>query len=187
MSSEEIASLKETLNSLRNKILSIRKMCEDTNFQQDEAHLLLNEGLLDLIEIKKLNESIQLNSEKCKEDCNQNKINVGKENLNLQKQQYHLDLINNEIYSNKHLPKSLQIEKVIKDEMLDNDIKLEKFNEILLGRKRLNTQLNELIKEKDKNKAELKSKENSVKDIPKYIEAIENNASKAKNLFIENK
>ena len=158
MSSEEITSLKETLHSLRDKILSIRKMCEDTNFQQNEAHLLLNEGLLDLIEIKKLNESIQLNSEKSKEDCNNNKINVGKENLNLQKQQYHLDLIKNEIYNNKHLPKSSQIEKVKKDEMLENEVNLEKFNEILLGRKRLNTKLIELIEEKNKNKAELKKK-----------------------------
>ena len=80
-------------------------MCEGAaDFKQNEANLLLNEGLYDLIEIKNLNAKIQINCENKKEEYEQVKDNVGKDNLNLQKYEYHLNLIKNDINTNKQLP-----------------------------------------------------------------------------------
>ena len=90
--------LLNVLNSFRKKILTIRKMCEEaTDFKQNEASSLLNEGIYDLIEIKNLNSKIQLNCENKKEENEQIKDNIGKETLDLKKYEYHLDLIKNVI------------------------------------------------------------------------------------------
>ena len=135
-------------------------MCEGAaDFKQNAANILLNEGIYDLIEIKNLNAKIQINCENKKEEYEQIKDNLGKENLNLKKYEYHLDLINNDIYTNKQL----------------------------LGRKRLSNKLNELKEEKKKNENELKSKQNYIKDIPKYLESIEKETNKTKKLFNESK
>ena len=179
-----------TLNSFRTKILAIRKMCEGAaDFKQNEANSLLNEGLYDLIQIKNLNSKIQINCENKKEESEEIKDNLGKENLNLKKFEYHLDLINNNIYTNKQLPNFPESAKVKKEDNINDDnIKLEEvFKKLLLGRKRLNDTLNELKEEKKKNESELKLKQNYIKDIPKYLESIEKETNKAKKLFNEGK
>ena len=180
--------LLSTLNSFRTKILAIRKMCEG-DFKTNEANSLLNEGLYDLIQIKKLNSKIQINCENKKEESEQIKENFGKENLNLKKFEYHLDLINNDIFTNKQLPyfpESIKVKK--EDNIIDDNIKLDEvFKNLLLGRKRLNTSLNELKEEKKKNENELKLKQNYIKDIPKYLESIEKETNKTKKLFNEGK
>ena len=182
--------LLSTLNSFRTKILAIRKMCEGAgDFKQIEANSLLNEGLYDLIQIKNLNSKIQINCENKKEESEEIKDNLGKENLNLKKFEYHLDLINNNIYTNKQLPNFPESAKVKKEDNINDDnIKLEEvFKKLLLGRKRLNDTLNELKEEKKKNESELKLKQNYIKDIPKYLESIEKETNKAKKLFNEGK
>ena len=146
--------LLNTLNSFRSKILTIRKMCEGAaDFKQNEANILLNEGIYDLIEIKNLNAKIQINCENKKEEYEQIKDNLGKENLNLKKYEYHLDLINNDIYTNKQLPNFPESEKVKKEDNINDDnIKLDEvFKNLLLGRKRLSNKLNEMKEEKKKN------------------------------------
>ena len=182
--------LLSTLNSFRTKILAIRKMCEGaSDFKPNEANSLLNEGLYDLIQIKNLNSKIQINCENKKEESEEIKDNLGKENLNLKKFEYHLDLINNNIYTNKQLPNFPESAKVKKEDNINDDnIKLEEvFKKLLLGRKRLNDTLNELKEEKKKNESELKLKQNYIKDIPKYLESIEKETNKAKKLFNEGK
>ena len=182
--------LLSTLNSFRTKILAIRKMCEGAaDFKPNEANSLLNEGLYDLIQIKNLNSKIQINCENKKEESEEIKDNLGKENLNLKKFEYHLDLINNNIYTNKQLPNFPESAKVKKEDNINDDnIKLEEvFKNLLLGRKRLNDTLNELKEEKKKNESELKLKQNYIKDIPKYLESIEKETNKAKKLFNEGK
>ena len=178
------------LDSFRTKILTIRKMCEGAaDFKPNEANSLLNEGLYDLIQIKDLNSKIQINCENKKEESEQIKENFGKENLNLKKFEYHLDLINNDIFTNKQLPyfpESIKVKK--EDNIIDDNIKLDEvFKNLLLGRKRLNTSLNELKEEKKKNENELKLKQNYIKDIPKYLESIEKETNKTKKLFNDGK
>ena len=183
---DNIELLLNSLNSFRTKILTIRKMCEGAaDFKQNEANSLLNEGIYDLIEIKNLNAKIQINCENKKEESEQIKDNFGKENLNLNKYEYHLDLIKNDIYTNKQLPNFPESEKIKKEDNInaDNSKLDEVFKNLLLGRKRLNNKLNELKDEKKKNENELKSKQNYMKDIPKYLESIEKEANKTKKKF----
>ena len=182
--------LLNTLNSFRSKILTIRKMCEGAaDFKQNEANILLNEGIYDLIEIKNLNAKIQINCENKKEEFEQIKDNLGKENLNLKKYEYHLDLINNDIYTNKQLPNFPESDKVKKEDNINDDnIKLDEvFKNLLLGRKRLSNKLNEMKEEKKKNENELKSKQNYIKEIPKNLESIEKETNKIKKLFNDSK
>ena len=100
-----------------------------------------------------------------------------------------LDLINNDIYTNKQLPNYPETTKVKnEDNINDNNSKLDEvFKNLLLGRKRLSNKLNELKEEKKKNENELKSKQNYIKDIPKYLESIEKETNKTKKLFNESK
>ena len=178
--------LLDVLYSFRSKILSIRKMCEGaSDFKQNEANSLLNEGLYDLIKIKNLNAKIQINCENKKEEYEQIKDNVGKDNLNLQKYEYHLNLIKNDINTNKQIPFFPESDKVRKEEEIkDDNTKLDEvFKNLLLGRKRLNNKLNELKEEKKKNENDLKYQQNYLKDIPKYLDSIEKEVNKTKKLF----
>ena len=182
--------LLDVLNSFRTKILTIRKMCEGAaDFKQNEANSLLNEGIYDLIEIKNLNAKIQINCENKKEEYEQIKDNVGKDKLNLNKYEYHLNLIKNDINTNKQLPFFPESEKVKKeDDIKDDNAKLDEvFKNLLLGRKRLNNKLNELKEERKKNENDLKYQQNYIKDIPKYLESIEKEVNKTKKLFNDRK
>jgi len=136
-----------------------------------------------------LNAKIQINCENKKEEYEQVKDNLGKENLNLKKYEYHLDLINNDIYTNEQLPNFPESEKVKKEDNINDDnIKLDEvFKNLLLGRKRLSNKLNEMKEEKKKNENELKSKQNYIKEIPKNLESIEKETNKIKKLFNDSK
>jgi len=184
-----IESLLDVLGSFRKKILTIRKMVEvPDGFNQKEANLLLNEGIFDLIEIKKLNEIVQINCEDKKDKCDEIKDEIGKDNLDQKKYEYHLDLIKNDIYTNKQLPKLPESNKVILDEGNNKDeIKIEVFENILLGRKRLNKELNDLKEEKKKNDEILKNKLNYKKELPKHIELLEKEINKTKRIFNDSK
>lgn len=176
------------LNSFRTKILALKNMCEGTSdFNSSEANKILNDGIYDLIEIKHLNSKVQLNYENKKEEYEKNKDNIGKDYLNLKKYEYHLDLIKNDIFSNKQLPNFPQSERVKREDNIndnDNNIKLDEvFNNLLLGRKRLNDKLIDLKEEKKKSEKELKMKQNNMKEIPKYLELLEKEANKTKKIF----
>ena len=54
-----IKSIKESLHNFREKILKLRKMCESKNLNQNQAMEILEDGLIDLIDIKKMNYIIQ--------------------------------------------------------------------------------------------------------------------------------
>ena len=178
-----------TIDLFKTKLLTIKSMCEGTrDFNIDQAKSIVNDGLFDLVQIKHLNEMVQINCEKKKEECEKNQEDAGKENLDQKKYEYHLDLIENDIFNNKQLPKLPEINKVISEEPISEDKKdLEIFNNILLGRKRLDQELKELREEKKKNEGILKDKNNYIKDIPKYIELIEKDLNKAQKVFNDSK
>ena len=184
-----IDSLLTTIDLFKTKLLTIKSMCEGTrDFNIDQAKSIVNDGLFDLVQIKHLNEIVQINCEKKKEECEKNQEDAGKENLDQKKYEYHLDLIENDIFNNKQLPKLPEINKVISEEPISEDKKdLEIFNNILLGRKRLDQELKELREEKKKNEGILKDKNNYIKDIPKYIELIEKDLNKAQKVFNDSK
>ena len=188
-SSEKIDSLLKTISTFRDKLLTIKSMCEGSSeFNISKANTLVDEGLFDLIQIKHLNEIVQINCENKKEECEKNQEDIGKDNLEQKKYEYHLDLIKNDIFSNKQLPQLPESDKVISEEE-NNIIKKdqETFNKILLGRKRLDKQLKDLKEEKKKNEEILKKKNNYIKDFPKYIDIIEKETSKAQKIFNDSK
>lgn len=55
----EILQFRETLRDLKEKMFKMLKMCEGRDFKQNEALELLNDGLINLIDIKSLNRHIQ--------------------------------------------------------------------------------------------------------------------------------
>ena len=55
----DITEFHETLNDLKEKMLKMLKMCEGRDFKQNEALEILNDGLINLIDIKSLNKQIQ--------------------------------------------------------------------------------------------------------------------------------
>ena len=128
---DPVESLLNVLNSFRSKILTIREMCENSSkFNEQEANSLLNEGIFDLIKIKNLNEIVQINCENKKDECNEMQDIVGKEILNEKKYQYHLDLIENDIYTNQQLPKLPESYKENDYEEILNEIEYEITNSI---------------------------------------------------------
>ena len=186
-----IDSLINVLNSFRTKITRIRKMCDKpSDFNQNQINALLKEGIFELIEIKKLNEIIQLNCEGKKDECVQIKDNLGKENLDMEKYKYHLDLIKNDISIYSKSPELPESNKVLVDEGKVNnkvEIKSEVFDKILSGRKRLKSQYDDLVKEKKENEEILKSKQKYMKSIPNSIELIERETNKTKSIFDDGK
>ena len=117
-SSEKIDSLLKTISTFRDKLLTIKSMCEGSSeFNISKANTLVDEGLFDLIQIKHLNEIVQINCENKKEECEKNQEDIGKDNLEQKKYEYHLDLIKNDIFSNKQL-KDLKEEKKKNEEIL---------------------------------------------------------------------
>lgn len=52
-------SFRDSLKDLKEKMTKMLKMCEGKDFKQNEALELLNEGLINLIDIKSLNRQIQ--------------------------------------------------------------------------------------------------------------------------------
>ena len=55
----DIVLYRETLKDLKDKMIKMLKMCEGTDFNQNEALDILKDGLINLIDIKSLNKQIQ--------------------------------------------------------------------------------------------------------------------------------
>ena len=54
----DIGLYRETLKDLKDKMIKMLKMCEGTDFNQNEALDILKDGLINLIDIKSLNKQI---------------------------------------------------------------------------------------------------------------------------------
>ena len=55
----KINSFKFSVGDLKNKMKKLLKMCDSTDFKQNEAFETLQEGLINILEIKNLNCEIQ--------------------------------------------------------------------------------------------------------------------------------
>lgn len=178
-----IDELKASLSTLKEKILKLTKMCESTDFKQNDAYEILSEGLIDIINIKQLNSKMQNEIEDLKKDCNKSQMKAEEKNLDYQNYIYQKENIINQIrifntYS------SPQINKIYGKDT--QNITLEKLDNELLNRKRLFEKCNELIKEKSNNYLALKRKENNIKTIPICLNGISDSIGKLKEMLNEN-
>ena len=185
---EEISSeenLLNVLNSLRKKLLEIKKKSDDSSPNtKQEISKLLNEGLFDLIEIKRLNEIIQTNSENKKIESEEKQSSIGKTYLELSKYEYNLELIKDDIEVNKQMPQFPESIKVISEEKkVNNIIKEEAFENILLNRKRMDKSLKDLKDNQKKYEKLLKKKKENLEEIPKGIKKLRDNINDIKKLF----
>ena len=95
--SKEINEMKVTLSSLKEKIKKMAKMCESTDFKQNDAYEILSDGLIDIIDIKTLNNKIQFNVEDSKNECNKEQTKAEQKNLYYQNYIYQKENIINQI------------------------------------------------------------------------------------------
>lgn len=56
---ENLKDFKFSISNLKEKIGKVLKMCDNTDFKQDDAYDILQDGLIDLLDIKHLNSEIQ--------------------------------------------------------------------------------------------------------------------------------
>jgi hypothetical protein len=57
--SKNIKEFKSSVSDLKDKMNKLLKMCDSTDFKQNEAFDTLQDGLINLIEIKYLNSEVQ--------------------------------------------------------------------------------------------------------------------------------
>mgnify|MGYP003342037944 CR=1 FL=1 len=81
---------KETLRDFKGKMYKLLKMCESTDFNINDACDILNDGLLNLIDIKHYNIELQKEVEHFKEITSKQKENVEEKNLNYQNRNHSL-------------------------------------------------------------------------------------------------
>ena len=175
-----IKSIKESLHNIREKILKLRKMCESKNLNQNQAMEILEDGLIDLIDIKKLNYIIQNDTEKSKEECLIQQHKAEEQNLNYQNFLYQKENTKNQI----NLCYSFQTPEIDKIYPNKNEkITFEKLNNELLQRKRLFDKYNQFNNEKEINLISYREQENYIKSIPQYLSNIETNTLKAQKLL----
>ena len=176
-----IEEYKNSLNSLKNKILKLKEMCSKPDFKQTEANEILSDGLLDLITIKKLNTIIKMDTEKSKNICLNEQKNCEEKNINFQNYLYQKEIIINQINLNESIS-TPEINKIYK-KFDKNNVTLEKLNNEFLNRKKLYEKYEQLNLEKENNLKIYKEKENFIKSIPITLTNIENETIKVQNLY----
>ena len=176
-----IEEYKNSLNSLKNKILKLKEMCSKPDFKQTEANEILSDGLLDLITIKKLNTIIKMDTEKSKNICLNEQKNCEEKNINFQNYLYQKEIIINQINLNESIS-TPEINKIYK-KFDKNNVTLEKLNNEFLNRKKLYEKYEQLNLEKENNLKIYKEKENFIKSIPITLTTIENETIKVQNLY----
>ena len=172
--SSDIQEMKTTLSSLKEKIKKMAKMCESIDFNQNDAYAILSDGLIDIIDIKRLNSKIQFEVENSKDECNKEQTKAEQKNLSFQNYIYQKENIINQI----HQCDSFQTPQISKIYDKSEDIKMvtvEKLNNELLNRKRLFDKCNEITSQKEKNLTIFSEKENYIKSLPIYIISINTN------------
>jgi hypothetical protein len=175
-----IKSIKESLHKFREKILKLRKMCESPNLNQNQAMEILEDGLIDIIDIKKMNYIIQNDTEISKEECLIQQHKAEEQNLNYQNFLYQKENTINQI----NLCDSFQtpeIDKIYPDKK--EKITFEKLNNELLQRKRLYDKYIKFNEEKENNLINYREQENYIKSIPQYLSNIEVSTLKAQKLL----
>ena len=176
-----IEEYKNSLNSLKSKILKLKEMCSKPDFKQTEANEILSDGLLDLITIKKLNTIIKMDTEKSKNICLNEQKNCEEKNINFQNYLYQKEIIINQINLNESIS-TPEINKIYK-KFDKNNVTLEKLNNEFLNRKKLYEKYEQLNLEKENNLKIYKEKENFIKSIPITLTNIENETIKVQNLY----
>ena len=176
-----IEEYKNSLNSLKTKILKLKEMCSKPDFKQTEANEILSDGLLDLISIKKLNTIIKMETEKSKNICLNEQKNCEEKNINFQNYLYQKEIIINQINLNESIL-TPEINKIYK-KFDKNNVTLEKLNNEFLNRKKKYEQYEQLNLEKENNLKIYKEKENFIKSIPLTLTNIENETIKVQNLY----
>ena len=176
-----IEEYKNSLNSLKAKILKLKEMCSKPDFKQTEANEILSDGLLDLISIKKLNTIIKMETEKSKNICLNEQKNCEEKNINFQNYLYQKEIIINQINLNESIL-TPEINKIYK-KFDKNNVTLEKLNNEFLNRKKKYEQYEQLNLEKENNLKIYKEKENFIKSIPLTLTNIENETIKVQNLY----
>ena len=175
-----IKSIKESLHNFREKILKLRKMCESKNLNQNQAMEILEDGLIDLIDIKKMNYIIQNDTEISKEECLIQQHKAEEQNLNYQNFLYQKENTINQI----NLCYSFQTPEIDKIYPNKNEkVTFEKLNNELLQRKRLFDKYNQYNNEKEHNLISYREQENYIKSIPQYLSNIETSTLKAQKLL----
>lgn len=183
--SSDIQEMKTTLSSLKEKIKKMAKMCESIDFNQNDAYAILSDGLIDIIDIKRLNSKIQFEVENSKDECNKEQTKAEQKNLSFQNYIYQKENIINQI----HQCDSFQTPQISKIYDKNEDIKMvtvEKLNNELLNRKRLFDKCNEITSQKEKNLTIFSEKENYIKSLPNYLNSINTNSSQAQSLLNAN-
>ena len=178
--SKEINEMKVTLSSLKEKIKKMAKMCESTDFKQNDAYEILSDGLIDIIDIKTLNNKIQFNVEDTKKECNKEQTKAEQKNLYYQNYIYQKESIINQINQCDSY-QTPQIKNIYPSQF--EDITIDKLNEELLHRKRLHDKYNDLSLQKETNLNVFSEKQNYIKSLPSYLNKINTNSIQAQNLL----
>ena len=172
--------MKVTLSSLKEKIKKMAKMCESTDFKQNDAYEILSDGLIDIIDIKTLNNKIQFNVEDSKNECNKEQTKAEQKNLYYQNYIYQKENIINQINQCDSY-QTPQIKNIYPSQI--EDITIDKLNEELLHRKRLHDKYNDLSLQKETNLNVFSEKQNYIKALPSYLNKINTNSIQAQNLL----
>ena len=178
--SKEINEMKVTLSSLKEKIKKMAKMCESTDFKQNDAYEILSDGLIDIIDIKTLNNKIQFNVEDSKNECNKEQTKAEQKNLYYQNYIYQKENIINQINQCDSY-QTPQIKNIYPSQI--EDITIDKLKEELLHRKRLHDKYNDLSLQKETNLNVFSEKQNYIKALPSYLNKINTNSIQAQNLL----
>ena len=143
-----IKSIKESLHNIREKILKLRKMCESKNLNQNQAMEILEDGLIDIIDIKKMNYIIQNDTEISKEECLIQQHKAEEQNLNYQNFLYQKENTFNQINLCDSF-QTLELDKIYSNKK--EKITFKKLDNELLKRKRLFEKYNKFNDEKEYN------------------------------------
>lgn len=183
--SSDIQEMKTTLGSLKEKIKKMAKMCESIDFNQNDAYAILSDGLIDIIDIKRLNSKIQFEVENYKDECNKEQTKAEQKNLSYQNYIYQKENIINQIHQCDSF-QTPQINKIYDKKEDIKQVTVEKLNNELLNRKRLFDKCNEITSQKEKNLTIFSEKENYIKSLPNYLNSINTNSSQAQSLLNAN-
>ena len=82
--SNTISNFKTCVHDLKDKMQKLLRMCDSTDFKQNEAFDTLQDGLINILDIKSFNSTIQKEIEIFKEITTKEKESVEDKNLNFQ-------------------------------------------------------------------------------------------------------
>ena len=195
--SNKISNFKTCVHDLKDKMQKLLRMCDSTDFKQNEAFDTLQEGLINILDIKSFNSTIQKEIETFKEITTKEKESVEDKNLNFQNYLYQKENIISNIHACINYPTSelnkinIPNNKVVIDYFRDKGVNYSE-EELKMGdkleyelelRKKLDEKVKLLLNEKENNNSVLKEKEKFFKELPNYFTNFESNTLKAQNFL----